>query len=1132
VKIRILSLFALAGLLCTIAAQAGPLIIHTPLTSGTAAVTDLPRVKIRCGGDGAHHFHGEGLHWIGEPGQPRIPWRVTTLLLPPGTDTTTLACRLSGAVYEQHEGIFDLEPLPPPQTRTPSGTTLCRWTAGADIVDGRDRSIYGTSGFWPFERVRVLGCGRLHGWRLCEVGVPLARWDPASGTLAVLRAAELHLDYRHRPGRPDIAPGSLRDRERVAALAINFASAAQAYGNGRPGRAEGYTIISTSEIVNDSTTLAAFIAHKESLGFTVKLVTEDDFGGGTGDMAAENIRGWLQANYLADQTRWVLLIGNPHPGDGAIPMKRCYDSVDGMYEMPTDFFFSDLSGNWDLNQDGNAGQWEDMGDGGIDRYWEVVVGRIPHYGQIADTDHILQKIIDFEQETDIFWRRRALLPMVPLDDATQSFELGEQIKQHFLEPAAIPSHRLYHDDYGLVPEPESIPCSYDNVIADWTAEPTGLVVWSTHGWEEGGAEVATSDTILALDDDHPGATFQGSCSNATPEHTRNIAYALLRHGAIATMGASRSCWYYVGETNYTWSTSSGGLGFQYAGKLVEGQPCGAAWADVRQELTPGIWSNFALFNLYGDPSVVVMPPPPAFTVSPTDLFAVSGVRHEAWSEGQRTFILRNNGDAPFNWSATADVSWLTCAPASGSLAAGGEARISVTLSVTSGEIPVGAHEARIIFTGAGSTIERKARVTVEPRVMTIHWKMDEESGFIAYDSSGFDHRGFLEGGMRFQNDAVPGRFGGALRFDENGYRVNMEHLDIDDIPAPWTAAMWIRKTENITGSSCLFASSAAALRLEQWNNDEMGITVFGGDDPSFGYSAPVGQWVHLALVGNGPSTSLYVNSLHWSTVDAPIAMPMNSLCTSLLRLAAEVDDVRIYNHTLSVDAIGDLQRGGRAANPTPADGSAGITDGTALAWVPGISATSHDVYFGTDADAVASADTSSPEYMGRQPGTEFQPALAPGTTCYWRVDEVTFGGGGLPPIQGDVWTFSTATVETVSVDLDCVPTQGTLPFGSQFAVTLTNLTPGENRRVAARMDVLTAGGQSYPGWRAGWSNLDDGESFTVTWAQPFPALGALVGANSFTLHAEDVTPPPWNQPPYQPAGGTDSDTCMVTGLAP
>jgi hypothetical protein len=42
----------------------------------------------------------------------------------------------------------------------------------------------------------------------------------------------------------------------------------------------------------------------------------------------------------------------------------------------------------------------------------------------------------------------------------------------------------------------------------------------------------------------------------------------------------------------------------------------------------------------------------------------------------------------------------------------------------------------------------------------------------------------------------------------------------------------------------------------------------------------------------------------------------------------------------------------------------------------------------------------------------------------------------------------------------------------------------------------------------------------------------VIGCNVARLVVEDVTPSPWNQPPYPPAGDTDTDACTVTGIAP
>ncbi len=96
----------------------------------------------------------------------------------------------------------------------------------------------------------------------------------------------------------------------------------------------------------------------------------------------------------------------------------------------------------------------------------------------------------------------------------------------------------------------------------------------------------------------------------------------------------------------------------------------------------------------------------------------------------------------------------------------------------------------------------------------------------------------------------------------------------------------------------------------------------------------------------------------------------------------------------------------KAHTPSPRNGDVGAKLAGNLTWKPGDSATSHEVYFGTDADAVGNATKASPEYKGsRQPGSEsFDPGkLAFNTAYFWRVDEVSAGG----TVAGDVWSFNT-----------------------------------------------------------------------------------------------------------------------------
>ena len=80
-----------------------------------------------------------------------------------------------------------------------------------------------------------------------------------------------------------------------------------------------------------------------------------------------------------------------------------------------------------------------------------------------------------------------------------------------------------------------------------------------------------------------------------------------------------------------------------------------------------------------------------------------------------------------------------------------------------------------------------------------------------------------------------------------------------------------------------------------------------------------------------------------------------------------------------------------------------------LGWVAGAVAESHEVYFGSDADAVANATKASPEYKGPKAlGEEsYDPGLlALNTTYYWRIDEVNDASTD-SPWAGKVWSFTT-----------------------------------------------------------------------------------------------------------------------------
>ena len=100
----------------------------------------------------------------------------------------------------------------------------------------------------------------------------------------------------------------------------------------------------------------------------------------------------------------------------------------------------------------------------------------------------------------------------------------------------------------------------------------------------------------------------------------------------------------------------------------------------------------------------------------------------------------------------------------------------------------------------------------------------------------------------------------------------------------------------------------------------------------------------------------------------------------------------------------------KAGTPTPANGATGTSLTPILTWNPGEFAASHEVYFGTDTDAVANATKASPQFKATEAlGAEsYDPGkLAWQTTYYWRVDEIDNANPDSPWV-GNIWTFTTA----------------------------------------------------------------------------------------------------------------------------
>lgn len=576
-------------------------------------------------------------------GEPMLPSRNMNVLLPPNVDVASIKLEVLSENTKQLDGTYNIRPAPEPRVSVDNDTY--DFTAQGKPVEFLKSAVYENDSSYPEKNFLLLPYSQMRKWIFVPVQFIPFKYNPVQKTLILIENATVSISYELQPAISAEQSTLLKDMimdSLAPDMFVNYGQLKDLYGeqfaaNSQTSAIGRYVVITTNAIRSASSKLNAFVAHKQSLGYTVSVVTEDNYGGLSGqspNQKAEKIRQWLKDNYVALGIKYVLLIGNPAPyesGEGDVPMKMCwprYGVGDGYENAPTDAFYADLTGNWDLDGDGLYGEWSDYSTaGGVDFSPEVYVARIPVYSaNYAVLDSILQKTIDYETSGSTDWRKSALLPMSFSDGGTDGAYLGEQMKNDYLSANGYSIWRMYQ--HGV-----SGSCTLDSTFASeenlrggsimsnrWAASDFGIVSWWGHGNVQGayvgygscsdGAFMLSGDAP-GLDNAHPSFTYQCSCLNGYPEYSSSLQYAILKNGGIATVGATRVSWYSPGQTVFGSSTTNAGMGYEYVKRLVSGKPAGDSLQQMKSSMHP--YSNAGLmncyvFNVYGDPSVSLNKP--------------------------------------------------------------------------------------------------------------------------------------------------------------------------------------------------------------------------------------------------------------------------------------------------------------------------------------------------------------------------------------------------------------------------------------------------------------------------------------------------------------------------------------------
>jgi len=374
-------------------------------------------------------------------------------------------------------------------------------------------------------------------------------------------------------------------------------------------------------------------------------------------------------------------------------------------------------------------------------------------------------------------------------------------------------------------------------------------------------------------------------------------------------------------------------------------------------------------------------------------------------------------------------------------------------------------------------------------VEVARWDFEETSGTTATDQSGL-YVATLGGSDTLD---VDGRFGSGIDFAGDGGAVfDAAGSEAFRFTGDFSISLWINSDVEFGAHTRFIDISVADGGL----TDSYRLFTHSGDDTdNFKFMSrqdgsntqnihtrdmAAGTWILLVvrhaldgdvtmnvlLDGDSVDTAFVAaNSESWPTagpiVYAEGELKLGRMNGTSRKFDGQMDALAFYDEVLTDDQVVNIfyTSGGSeyplASGPKPADGAMLSDTWVNLSWRPGDFAISHDMYVGDNFDNVDSGAEGT--FLGNQadtfivvgfPGFAFPDGLVPGTTYYWRIDEVNEAEPN-SPWKGKVWSFSVPPktayfpdpaneAEGVSVDVQLSWTGGygsklhTVYFGETF----------------------------------------------------------------------------------------------------
>jgi len=631
--------------------QAPGILVNRSDTTGLSLAFELPGLaagpRSTLGGQFTE-LTWPGASFAGEIGEPRVPIEQRLFVAPAGTTPVlTVTAKTATIVTSAETGTaLRLVPVQPPIPKIPGAAENAKF-AYSEAAYAKDADV-------PAERAFIEDVGTFRGRHVYRLTVCPVAYNAAKQTVTLWR--NLSVDVRFE-GTPRLqsslrAPAGLRS----AVLNPELISA------GARGQRDGgnYLIIVTQAL---QSSITPFANYKQGQGYAVSTYV---VAPGTTNTA---IKTYIQSLWGGPSAPdYILLVGDtdtiPHWSGGG----------DG--SPSTDLNYACMDGTSDWHPD-------------------IPIGRFPARTPTHVAD-IIEKTMDIESGNwaDPDYAQRAVF-MASEDNYTVSEGTHNYVISTYMTPHEIASDKLYCHTYNATTQQVRDAFNGGRVYG----------IYSGHGgttsWADG-PPFGQSDVRGLFNYQMYAFVCSFACVTGTYTAEECFTETWIREsdkGAAAIYGSS---------VNSYW-TEDDWLERDLFDTLYDAEEpireVSPAWqaALVRYLLHNGDEGTtrryYEMYNLMGDPSLWIPEPGGGhdLRVVPSTDLQTEGMAGGPFDPNGKSYTLTNNGDVPMSYSVSTTATWVDVTNATGTIPAGGNTLVDVSINSEADGFPNGHYEAVVNF---------------------------------------------------------------------------------------------------------------------------------------------------------------------------------------------------------------------------------------------------------------------------------------------------------------------------------------------------------------------------------------------------------------------------------------------------